>query len=320
MIKFGAVTIDVSHPLGYAKDLKEGCRGLYTAVFNDGFRGDDEVEAFAYNNNLKICDTLDELADEVDIGVVHSCNWDKHMGYLKPFIDRNKPVFVDKPLVGNLKEARELIELNKKGAKIIGTSALRYAYDVLEAKAKAAEKDAKITHVTVSVGLDDYNYAIHAFEEICTLIDSKPVTAKYIGTAKGGCEVCDSYFITFEGGETACCHNFLNRYCSFHTTVLTDKDDADSIFDVTTGKLYAALMEQVCSYMEGKDNILAPMEELYIPMNLALACKASKLAGGKEIALSDPCLENISFDGNEFERGYAAKALAGSKMYVKEEK
>lgn len=40
----------------------------------------------------------------------------------------------------------------------------------------------------------------------------------------------------------------------------------------------------------------------------------------KEILLSDPCLEGISFDGDEFERGYAAKSLAGGKMYVKEEK
>ena len=47
MLKFGAITIDTSHPKSFCKKLEEGDRGRYVAVFNDGFRGEDETNAFA---------------------------------------------------------------------------------------------------------------------------------------------------------------------------------------------------------------------------------------------------------------------------------
>ena len=86
MLKFGAVTIDVSHPKTFSKVLGDLGRGQYTAVFNDGFRGEDEVIGFSEPLGLKVCGSLEELADEVDIGMIHSCNWDKHIDYAMPFI------------------------------------------------------------------------------------------------------------------------------------------------------------------------------------------------------------------------------------------
>ena len=108
MLKFGAITIDTSHPKSFTKKLAEGERGRYVAVFNDGFRGEDEVNAFAGFNNLKVCSSVEELADMVDIGLVHSCNWDKHMSYIDAFAKRGKPIFIDKPLVGNLADIKKL--------------------------------------------------------------------------------------------------------------------------------------------------------------------------------------------------------------------
>ena len=61
MLKFGAVTIDVSHPKTFSKVLLDGGRGKYTAVFNDGFRGEDEVSGFADSLGLKICKVLRSL-------------------------------------------------------------------------------------------------------------------------------------------------------------------------------------------------------------------------------------------------------------------
>ena len=73
------------------------------------------------------------------------------------------------------------------------------------------------------------------------------------------------------------------------------------------------MLENVCDYLEGKENRLASMADMLIPIKAALACKASRLAGGKEISLDDPILEEISFDGYEFERTYSANA---KKLYI----
>jgi len=308
MLKFGAITIDTSHPKSFCKKLAEGERGRYVAVFNDGFRGEDEVNAFAGFNNLKVCSSVEELADIVDIGLVHSCNWDKHLSYVAPFIERNKPVFIDKPLVGNLKDARKLVELVNAGAKILGSSALRYCYEVQNVHATLQEHNAKILHVNVSVGTNEYDYAIHAYEMICALLKDRPVDARYMGTASIDGHACDSYFFNFACGATAVINNVTPKHTNFHTTILTDVRAADACFTVEASKLYEAMLIEVCNELEGKENLLAPIADQLIPIKAALACKASKLAGGKTVALDDPCLEEISFDGYAFEAGYSAGA------------
>jgi len=308
MLKFGAITIDTSHPMAFAKQLAGGDRGRYTAIFNDGFRGEDEVQSFARHHGLTVCQTAEELADLVDIGMVHACNWDKHLGYIAAFAERNKPIFIDKPLVGNLQDAQKLLELVNSGVKVLGSSALRYCYEAAQARSKAADAGATILHVNVSVGVDDYNYAIHAFEFACALLNDKPVSVRHIGRSAAAKEICDHYFIRFAGGSTAIIHNIGKKFTSFHTVVLTDKMRGDSCFTVDAGKLYEALLNEVCNELEGKENTLAPMEELLLPIYAALAGKASKLAGGKEIPLDDPAVGAVSFDGYAFEEAYSASA------------
>ena len=75
MIQIGVVNIDTSHPKAFTEYLKRKNRAGYTAVYNDSFRGDDEVEAFCKMNHFaKRCASIEELADRVDIGFIQSCN------------------------------------------------------------------------------------------------------------------------------------------------------------------------------------------------------------------------------------------------------
>ena len=315
MLKFGAITIDVSHPSAFAAKLAEGERGRYTAVYNDSFRSEEEVKEFSEKFGVKICSSLEELAESVDIGMIHGCNWDRHLSYIEPFIKLGKPVFIDKPLVGNLAECRKLLEYSKNGAKIIGSSCLRYAEEVAEVKAALKEKNAHVLHVDATVGTDDFNYAIHAIEEICTLIEAKPESARHIGTSVCETETCDNYFIKFNNGATACLQNYGKRHVFFNTVVLTSGDtpNDDFCFRLNPGKAYGRMLETVCDYLEGKPNESPSVETLLDPIMVALACKASKMNGGAEISVYDEILENISFDGYEFERGYSAAAIAARK-------
>ena len=147
--------------------------------FFDGFRTSHEIqkiEAWDYKD-------LEEMVDKVDVGFVQSCNWDKHLSYAQPFIDRNKPVFIDKPIVGNLKDCRSLIELSKKGANILGTSALRYCDEVTRVQKALKEKELVPLHLDITVGVDEFNYAIHAIEAMTAIITAPPESARYISTA-----------------------------------------------------------------------------------------------------------------------------------------
>ena len=311
MLKFGAVTIDVSHPTAFAKFLSQGDRARYTAVFNDGFRSEEEVKEFAEKFGAKIYDDLDEMIDNVDLGLVHSCNWDKHLDYIMHFVRKGKPVFCDKPIVGNIKDCEKLAELVKSGAKILGTSALRYAFEVVETREEMKKNGVNPVLVSTSVGIDEFNYCIHAVEALSGIIDCKPVSCRYINRCCVDKEGVESYIIKYETGACGIYNSFDKKFALCNTVVLTDAPgQGDYCFAIDNTRLYSAMLPRVCDYLEGKEDALITVDQMIESIKVLLAGKASKLNGGIEVSLDDPILRYVSFDGYEFEKGYAAAAIA----------
>lgn len=315
MIRIGAVTIDVSHPRAFATKINENLadRAAYTAVFNDCFRLDEEVEAFAKDFNLTIYKDLDEMIDNIDIGFVHCCNWDKHLDYIMHFVRKGKPVFVDKPLVGNMNDVRKILELVKNGAQILGTSALRYCDEVTELRQKMVEGGVTPIYAHTTSGIDEFNYAIHAVEHLAGIMASPAVSCKHVASAdpRGSVSVSDTFCIKYANGATGVFNAITGKGCRFNTTVITDGSPTiDTSFLVDGTKFYQAMIKRVCDKLDGVGDNLATMEEMVESIKVLLAAKASKLNGGIEVSLDSPLLEEVSYDGYEFEKGYAATARA----------
>lgn len=313
MIKFGAVNIDISHPMNFAWALEQpelNGRAKYVAVYNDGFRGEEEVKAFASKNNLVICKTLEELADMVDVAFIHTCNWDKHVDYIKPFVERGVKVFVDKPIAGNMKDLRTLEEMVENGAEILGHSALRYTFEIDNFKAKCKEFETRPINALCTVGGDGFTYQVHAVEHLLGIFDAKPVSCKLISSVNTVDSVCDNYLIKFSDGAVGQYVSLDNKGIPFNTVILTEtlKGGTDFIYTVDNWKIYVALLSRVCDYVDGKKDAIAPVKDLNLSIKIMLAGKASKENGGIEVALDSPLLETVSFDGYEYEKNYAAKA------------
>lgn len=315
MIKIGAVNIDVSHPKAFAEILHDSPRARYVAVFNDGFRERDEVEGFKKTENLKICETVDELAEMVDIGFIHSCDWDKHLDYAEAFIKRNKPVFIDKPIVGNMKDVERMRALCADGAEIIGTSALRYCEEVVNVNEKLNEIGAKALHTVVTVGVDEFSYAIHAVEEICAIHKAKPVSCQFVGEGKVDNVSSKNYFIRFNDGSTAQYISMQGKFMIFNTIVVSSAPNprTDFCFEVNNGKFYEAMLNKVCDYLEGDKTALATSEEMLDSVMIMLAGKVSEEKGGKEVSLDSPLLYEVSFDGHLYADAYGKRQ---GKIYI----
>ena len=96
------------------------------AICDDGLvkkRRDEFVEKFGISD---ICSTPEDMIGKIDIAFIQSCNWDEHIKKALPFIKAGKPVYIDKPIVGNLKDCQYLEKLAEDGAVILGGSSLRY--------------------------------------------------------------------------------------------------------------------------------------------------------------------------------------------------
>lgn len=307
MIRIGAVNIDTSHPLGFAEVLEKDTRAKYVGVYNDSFRSDAEVEGFIKRFGLeKRCESLEELADMCDIGFIQGCDWDAHLRYAMPFINKGKPVFLDKPLVGNLKDCKTVEKLVRDGAVIIGSSSARYAREIVEFMETPVEERGEIVTVFGTSGVDEFNYGIHVAEAIGGIAGQGAQSVKYMGRADKDGKYCESFFVSFESGLSAIYNVFTGTWQPFVMTIMTTKSTYN--FKIDSSQIYKALLEEICDFMEKKPNRLVPVEAITESVKIMLAGRLSRANGGKEIALADIPEDDPGFDGAEFIKGYAASA------------
>ena len=312
MIRIGVVNIDVSHPKSFSEYLKLGDRARYVAVYNDGFRGDDEVEGFIKSAGLeKRCGSIEELADMVDIGFVQGCNWDLHLKHAQPFIDRKKPVFIDKPIVGKLADCGKLEKLAAAGKVILGSSSVRYSQEVVDFLKKPESEVGKILNIFGTAGVDEFNYAIHVVEAIGGILGTGAASTKFVaGTTIDG-KTNETFFVKYASGATATYCVTYGLWQPFEIVVTTTKGTFH--FKIDTGKIYAALLDRICDYMETGKNTLAPIVNITESVKIMLAGRISRARNGVEVKLSDIPKDDPGFDGAVFEKGYAA---AAKKMYL----
>ncbi len=312
-MKIGAMQIDTSHPLAFGEYLMNDARGRYAGVFNDSFRDDKEIEGFIKRFELEggRFDSPDALADYCDVGFVHGCDWDDHMRCAMPFITRGKPVFIDKPLVGNIRDLNKLMELSKNGAKILGASSLRYARELRQYLDTPVEERGEIMHVYGTCGVDDFNYGIHIIEGVDELMGGKAVSARFAGRGQKGKLICDDYVITYEDGRTATYTLMSGQWQPFVITVMTSK--TTQAIRVDSNQLYAALLNEILEECSGRSSLMASMDKLAQSVRIALAARISKAQGGGDVALCDIPEDDPGYDGRAFWEGY--KKAAGP-MYA----
>jgi predicted dehydrogenase len=108
-----------------------------TAPFIEGFdivklwdehRDVAELAARIFLGRPKVCDTFEEVSDEVDLVFVADANYDgsDHLQLATPGLRKGVATFVDKPLSNNIVNARKILEMGKEyGAPVFSLSILR---------------------------------------------------------------------------------------------------------------------------------------------------------------------------------------------------
>jgi predicted dehydrogenase len=101
---------------GGSPDIKESWDRVekYTAELHDKWK-------------VQIVDSIPTLCSMVDAILLESVDGRTHLEQVKPVLAAHKPVFIDKPLAANLKDAREIARLaDQAGVPWFSSSSLRY--------------------------------------------------------------------------------------------------------------------------------------------------------------------------------------------------
>jgi hypothetical protein len=312
MIRIGVVNIDTSHPLAFSGYLRQGNRARYAAVYNDSFRGDDEVAAFIRNHGLdRRCSTIAEMADCVDVGFIQGTNWDKHLVQAQPFIDRGKPVFIDKPFVGNIADCRKVEALAAAGAKILGSSSLRYVKETTDFLAIPVGERGEIVNLYVTSGVNDFDYAIHASEAIGGLLGPGAQSVTYCGCGEVGGARSETFIVRFATGQSAVYNLCIGVWQPFEVVVTTTKSTYQ--YRVDTGVIYQPMLDLICDAVENGASQIAPVSDITESVKILIAGRISREKNGATIALADIPAGDPGFDGAAFQDYYASKT---SKMYL----
>jgi predicted dehydrogenase len=166
MIRIGLVDLDTSHPLAFTEILRT-IPGVEVTALWDGHdvwpAGYDR--RFAAEHRIPVvCTTLEEMPDHVDAAMIHGTNWDAHLDRALVFMKAKKPVLIDKPVVGSVRDCDRLMNMQEKyGVPVFGGSSLRCAREVTALRGVVASRDDLVSVVASGPG-DFFSYGIHTTE------------------------------------------------------------------------------------------------------------------------------------------------------------
>jgi predicted dehydrogenase len=140
-IKVGIIGLDTSHVIAFTKSLNDptdkqyvpglrvvaGYKGGSPDVKASWSRVDGYTAELRDKWKIEIVDDIPTLCSKVDAVLLESVDGRPHLEQVKPVFAAHKPVFIDKPLAGSYKDAREIAELGKAaGVPWFSASSLRF--------------------------------------------------------------------------------------------------------------------------------------------------------------------------------------------------
>ncbi len=298
-MRIGIVDVDTSHPQNWIpieRDLGHEVVGICDA-------GDvhpaEYVQKFAADHGVpRVYEELEDMVADVDCAIVHACDWDRHIDRAVPFIDAGKSVLLDKPVVGNLADAQQLLDWAAAGHRVTGGSSLRFAAEVVSYLNEPVDARGTVHTAFAGCGTDEYNYGIHAYSLLSALMGTGIRSVRYLG-ASG----LKHLQVTWSDGRLGYLAIGDGAWLPFHATAITEKGVRQITCDTKT--LYRELLQAVLPYLAGEvDEPPLTMEELLEPELAALAARQSWLRGGSEVFLNDLSLDDEGYDGEVFAWGY----------------
>ena len=312
--RIGLVGLCTSHPEAWVPIIRElVSEGLFEAEIVAAWdSGETRPPGFAREFCERFAiphavDNPEEMIPLVDGVIVHTTNWDRHMEQAAPFVSAGKAVYIDKPIAGNMRDANRYLDWLAQGRKVTGGSVLRYFRPAREFLALPETERGKVRTAYTAVGVDDFNYGIHGYAILASILGPGIVSARYIGESNQ-----KQIMLKWKDGRIGLLTAGKSVWLPFNLTVVTERDVKQ--FTAGGGAIYSAMLREVMPFFTGKTDIPpVPSAELIEPELAALAAKVSWNSGGREVYLTDLRHDDPGFDGTQFAEEYLRARLAQKK-------
>jgi hypothetical protein len=292
-LKLGIIGLDTSHCTAFTelindaahKDHVPGAKVI--AAFRGGSpdipssisRVEEYTAVLRDKYGVKIHDSIEEVCREVDAVMIESVDGRPHLAQARIVIAAGKPLYIDKPLGGTLKDALEIIGLAEKaGVPLFTSSSLRFAKTTQAVRGGSIGK--VLSAVTTSPAHleathpDLYWYGVHGCESLFTVMGTGCESVERRTTADGKIEVVGQW----KGGR----QGVFRESNTYGGTAVGEKGEAPiGAFDG-----YAPLVVEIVKFFQIKKSPvdIAETKELFAFME---AADESKRQGGKSVLLKE---------------------------------
>ena len=291
-LRIGIIGCDTSHVTAFTETLNNPDAknhiggGKIVAAYKGGSQdipsSASRVEEYAKTLKEKYAvqfyDRIEDLCSNVDAVLLESVDGRPHLEQVKPVLKAHKPVFIDKPMAGSLKDVVEIFRLaREQKVPVFSSSSLRFAKDTVAVQGGSL---GKVSYVEAygpceleSHHPDLFWYGVHGVEALFTILGAGCDAVQRTNTAEGKIEVVG----TWKGGRKG----VFREDKIFHGKAKGDKGEASACsFDG-----YAPLVAEIMTFFQTGVAPVQPDETIEIFAFMEAADESKKT--GKEVKISE---------------------------------
>ncbi len=292
-LRIGIIGCDTSHAVAFTEVINNPQAkahvpgGKVVAAFKGGSpdvpsswsRVDQYAKTLDEKYGVKFYDSIEEMCRNVDAVLLESVDGRPHLEQAKPVLQARRPVFIDKPMAGSLKDVREIFRLAKAAkVPVFSSSGLRFAKDT------QAVRHGSIGKVTYAETYgpceiephhpDLFWYGVHGTESLFTVLGTGCVRVQRGKSPEGKIEVVG----TWSGGRKGIYREEKN----FHGLARGEKGEAP----VGSFDGYEPLVAEIMKFFQTGVAPVKPEETIEI-FAFMEAADASKAKGGAAVKIKD---------------------------------
>jgi predicted dehydrogenase len=294
VFRIGMIGLDTSHVTAFTRFINDpakntGCKVVagYPGGSPDVPSSANRVEGFTKQLKeqyaVEIVDSIEELCQKVDGVMLESVDGRPHLRQAKPVISAKKPLFIDKPMAGNLADVLETFRLaNENNVPCWSSSSLRYAPAIVELKEKDTVGEVLGCDVFSPCSLEEHHpdlywYGVHGVEMLFTVMGTGCETVRRVETPSAEFVVG-----TWKGGRIGTYRGIRTGKSAYGVTILGEKAIVQS--DKYGG--YEPLVDEIIKFFKtGK--VPVPQAETIEIFAFMSAADESKAKGGAAVSIPE---------------------------------
>jgi len=293
VFRIGMIGLDTSHVTAFTKLINDpaknyGCKVVvgYPGGSLDIPDSANRLEGFTKQLreqlDVEIVQSIEELCSKVDGVMLESVDGRPHLAQVKPVIAAKKPVFIDKPMAGNLADVLEIFRLAKENnVPCWSSSSLRFSPSL--ADIRGGEKFGKVLGCDVFSPCsleqhhpDLYWYGVHGVEMLFTIMGTGCETVRRVHTK-------DAEFVVgiWKDGRIGTYRGLRAGKTDYGASIFGTK----AVGPIVASAGYGPLVDEIVKFFRtGK--VPVPAEETIEIFAFMSAADESKAHGGAEVSIA----------------------------------